>query len=422
MNRAELHASRVDEALRLHGEGLTINETAKLMGLSHETVRRYLRGSGIPFIRKPTNKGSKKYPCGALRYCPSLIRMLVIDGASVKDAAKIVGCQPVTVSNFKSRHGMADFMAKRISMETKNEIVIRAKSGESYYSIGEDLGINHSTVSKIARANGVHRGKGNGCASEANAKRHSEAKRRMSIVLSDRFEVIDLKPGNRATLRCKACGDVFERTVDYKYMTTCFNCERIEAERKAAERKAEAAKRSMRRQLVKAFRKFLAYKKREQRINEELDAIHVCKECGREFTMRELREINPWNYSDSPTFCSLACSHRYHGRKSKHMRRQRARVGGCSMSLRELDERDGHTCYLCGGTTDWDDYKVDASGNFIAGDRYPSMDHVIPFSNGGTHTPDNLKIAHRICNSLKGDRTIEEAHRLIAARLEGVPS
>lgn len=153
----------------------------------------------------------------------------------------------------------------------------------------------------------------------------------------------------------------------------------------------------------------------------DLVTLYVCKECGKKFTMRELRESNPWNFSDKPTFCSLSCSHRYHGRASKHRRREKKRVGDCNLSLRELDERDRHTCYLCGGQTDWSDYRVDGSGNFVAGDMYPSMDHVIPLVAGGTHTHSNLRIAHRLCNALKGDRSVEEAMAAIAARLEGVP-
>lgn len=313
-----------------------------------------------------------------MRYCPSLIRMLVIDGASVKDAAKIVGCPPVTVSNFKSRHGMADFVAKRISMETKNEIVIRAKSGESYYSIGEDLGISHSTVSNIARANGVHRGKGNGCASEANAKRHSEAKRRMSIVLSDRFEVIDLKPRNRATLRCKACGDVFERTVDYKYMTTCFSCERIEAERKAAKRREEAMKRALMQRIVN----ILAYE-------------HVCPECGARFRSSNSQKL----------YCSDRCKNRRKGYSDHETRAKKFGVEfDRSITLSRLIQRDGLECYICGKECNTNDKRW---GSF--GPDYPTIDCVMAMSNGGTFTWDNVRVACGECNCVrKGSRDVAE--------------
>ena len=40
---------------------------------------------------------------------------------------------------------------------------------------------------------------------------------------------------------------------------------------------------------------------------------------------------------------------------------------------------------------------------FISGNNYPSIDHVIPVSKGGTHTWDNVKLAHRHCNTMKSN-------------------
>jgi 5-methylcytosine-specific restriction endonuclease McrA len=35
---------------------------------------------------------------------------------------------------------------------------------------------------------------------------------------------------------------------------------------------------------------------------------------------------------------------------------------------------------------------------------FPTLDHLIPASKGGTDDPENLKLAHRSCNRAKGDR------------------
>ena len=35
-------------------------------------------------------------------------------------------------------------------------------------------------------------------------------------------------------------------------------------------------------------------------------------------------------------------------------------------------------------------------------DRAPSIDHLIPVSDGGAHTWDNVALAHRTCNSTRG--------------------
>lgn len=421
----EAKKARVDEALRLHDEGLSIKQTAERMGVAHETVRRYLRANGIPFVRKPTNKGMRKLPCGSLKHCSSLIRMLIVDGIAANEIAKVIGCSPSTVTNFKSRHGMSDCVNKRIPDEVVNEIVNRAKLGESYYAIAKDIGMNPASVSTVAIKNGIRRGKGGGCVARNNAARSSKAApKRMARVrdaIGESFEVVRETRKDWFLLRCRECGHEFERFVDLHCLTTCPECQRREAERRETERKMA----SMRRALVRAFRGVLRVKEceeREEREREFLDTVHVCKECGKRFTMRELRESNPWNFSDNPTFCSLSCSHRYRGRAAKHRRRSKQRAGDCNISLRELDERDNHTCYLCGRLTDWDDFHVDGYGNFIAGDMYPSMDHVIPLVAGGAHTNGNLRIAHRLCNALKGDRSVSEAREAIAARFEGVPS
>lgn len=61
---------------------------------------------------------------------------------------------------------------------------------------------------------------------------------------------------------------------------------------------------------------------------------------------------------------------------------------------RELYERDSWTCAICQLPVDrgahWND------------DMAPSLDHIKPRSLGGTHNADNLRTAHRICNSVRG--------------------
>lgn len=58
-------------------------------------------------------------------------------------------------------------------------------------------------------------------------------------------------------------------------------------------------------------------------------------------------------------------------------------------------ERDGWTCQLCGQVLD---RNADPQS-----DWYPSLDHIVPQSKGGGHTFENLRGAHRWCNSVRGD-------------------
>lgn len=61
-----------------------------------------------------------------------------------------------------------------------------------------------------------------------------------------------------------------------------------------------------------------------------------------------------------------------------------------------LAERDGTDCKLCGDPVDMELKFPDLWS--------PSVDHVIPWSLGGTHDPDNLQLAHLTCNCRKGNR------------------
>lgn len=71
-------------------------------------------------------------------------------------------------------------------------------------------------------------------------------------------------------------------------------------------------------------------------------------------------------------------------------------------SLMKLYKRDKGICYLCNCKCDLEDYVYNGD-TFIAGNYYPSIEHIIPLSKGGTDEWDNIKLAHRICNTLKRD-------------------
>lgn len=61
------------------------------------------------------------------------------------------------------------------------------------------------------------------------------------------------------------------------------------------------------------------------------------------------------------------------------------------VSRREVLKRDHHTCQYCGST------------------KHLTLDHVVPRSQGGTHSWDNIVTACERCNQTKGNRTPEVA-------------
>jgi len=56
--------------------------------------------------------------------------------------------------------------------------------------------------------------------------------------------------------------------------------------------------------------------------------------------------------------------------------------------LRALYDRDLRLCWICG---------------LFVSETAASRDHVVPRSHGGTRAPSNLRLAHKLCNSRRGN-------------------
>lgn len=84
-------------------------------------------------------------------------------------------------------------------------------------------------------------------------------------------------------------------------------------------------------------------------------------------------------------------------RDGKH--RRRAIIRGAaweSFTRTEIFERDNWTCWICHELVDRD---ADPQSDFA-----PSLDHIIPLANGGTHQRSNAATACRGCNSRRSNR------------------
>lgn len=111
--------------------------------------------------------------------------------------------------------------------------------------------------------------------------------------------------------------------------------------------------------------------------------ILKCEEC--------LREFEP-QWKKSLRYCSPTCSARLRNRNERHTRRARIQAKRHeSISLPKLVRRDAGICHICGGKT--------------KGNKWPggaSIDHLVPLCKGGSHTWDNVALAHIKCNTLRG--------------------
>lgn len=194
-------------------------------------------------------------------------------------------------------------------------------------------------------------------------------------------------------IRCNCCGTIRTITGDYlgrkqadrQYKITCNSCkdkqraeqkEHKKAHKKALQRVAQTIK-----AVEKAKKKSFAF-------------ICVCNQCGRTFESKR----------KGVKYCSDECR-RKKANSYWRVREDRIRnvVVDKDITLEKLYSKYNGVCYLCGKKCDWDDYKT-IRGTFIAGNQYPSIEHVKPLSKGGVHEWANVKLAHRLCNTLKGNR------------------
>ena len=196
------------------------------------------------------------------------------------------------------------------------------------------------------------------------------------------FEYVSGNPNNdgKVVLKCKICGALTERNANLvrsKRKTTCFNCQKKETQEKKYFNKK--VKNLIRQNKIENNRKISEIRKH---IKRNTLYIKNCKLCGEEILTKN-KQIE---------MCTKCKKRKY----DKHH---------SSKSLKELYKRDKGVCYICGIKCDYEDY-IYRGNTFIAGNYYPSIDHVIPLCKGGTDEWNNLKLAHRICNSYKGKTDI----------------
>lgn len=132
-------------------------------------------------------------------------------------------------------------------------------------------------------------------------------------------------------------------------------------------------------------------KQREYLLSQEKP--RECPSCNNTFKPDHFRQ----------KYCTKLCEKREQNRRKEIRRRERLKRNGYvdySIALGKLIKRDKGICKICGGFVDQSVYSNH--------DNYPSIDHIIPVSKGGTHTWDNVQLAHRKCNREKRDMLAEK--------------
>ena len=121
----------------------------------------------------------------------------------------------------------------------------------------------------------------------------------------------------------------------------------------------------------------------------------VCPICGKEFDA----------FVANKKYCSTKCEKAKSHRVNDIIRRTRKKTAivDDDITLEKVAQKAGGRCALCGDLVDWDDVRF-VNGRKYASKKYPSIDHIIPLAAGGTHSWDNVQLAHFSCNASKGKR------------------
>lgn len=245
--------------------------------------------------------------------------------------------------------------------------------------------------------------------------------------------------GRKVKIKCENCGREFERTsgvdfdhikckckcVDYmrpkkKYIYVTYNCETLNLSKFC--KKYGLNERTTR-----------DYIKKGLPINEIVTGEFscVCKLCGETFKSSKPSKMyccsthqnraghGKWEYKqphyakcivcgkqfetliDNARTCSQKCRS-WHDRIARNSRYKELKAQGYfdhSVTLNNVYDAFKGICACCGEKLSFDCSHIS--------DKYPSIDHIIPLSKGGTHTWDNVQLLCRKCNYEKGNKTME---------------
>lgn len=190
-------------------------------------------------------------------------------------------------------------------------------------------------------------------------------------------------------LLCSDCGNTFKWSacgLRKQSSIQCYNCRNLLTDIKEKEYREQLEQN-------KIIRHEEVLKRRAE------EKHRYCKQCGKEF----------YSNRNQYYFCSEDCRIRLHNKEHDIKRRIKIKSAlvDNDISLAKIIKRDKHRCWICGGKVDSSDYEVREDGSFVAGPRYPSIDHVKALSNGGYHSWNNVRLAHRKCNWEKSNKLFD---------------
>lgn len=269
--------------------------------------------------------------------------------------------------------------------------------GKTYQEIADILGVKREGVKNYCEQHNLSYSKEEYRMSRVRNATIHDAKSwdlKVKARYGEDFQLVSIGDTNEdgektLTIRCSKCRTektISSITLRVKSMSSCEVCTRkTQQVQKQLEKQAEKLKKEK-----KQTKKKVNVKQIELKFCECGNIIparkHLCRECAEK--RKHEQQKAQWTLSEVKRRSRL--------QKVKHDN---------DLTLEKLYERDNGVCHLCGGLCDWNDFHI-INGQKQADNRYPSIDHLIVVSKGGTHTWDNVKLAHRICNTKRGAKPI----------------
>lgn len=259
-------------------------------------------------------------------------------------------------------------------------VIEMRKNGSSYGDIAAAVGETRDRVRNLCRKAGL-----GGRISQKDTRNSNKDVAARIAASGNNVSYISGYTNNCGIVRvsCDVCGFVFERSYNAVAFSkvrcpSCAERRRVERENIRAEESRIKKKERTDKKLLKTVKKPVFEKQ--------------CVVCGRLFVTARSNSV----------CCSNECSRKRRNRNSD-ARLTKNNCDDWNITLEALFKRDKGVCHICGGSCDYEDYII-RDGTFIAGDWYPSVDHVTPLAKGGRHNWDNVKLAHRFCNAVKSDK------------------
>lgn len=230
---------------------------------------------------------------------------------------------------------------------------------------------------------------------------YDEVSRKIEELTTSAWQYVGGYENYKSTIeiKCSRCGNILRLSADRAFRKgepiACKHCAQVEKEKQAAE---ASARKAYKRRIAALQR---SIEKEIKNFSEKLEAEYrECADCGLLF------------YSSTAKKRCQECGEKARAisKRKDNARREvkrRAKLSAAmvdkDINLVDLFKKSNGVCYLCGKPCDIEDRR-EANGTIICGDMYPSIDHVIPLARGGQHSWNNVRLAHRICNSLKSDK------------------